>query len=248
MRKLSQKYAAHITVQEQQLPVEIVIEPRNGSRYSMTRKRIIMRLPTGTTAEGVHKELQKLQDWVLKISDKKPTLLAPYTAKKYENGSEIKVGVRQYFLQIDEDDRATHSARLVGNTIALQLSTRSTPAHRDKSIRTLLSRVIAGDFHRDIADRVHAINRRTFNRPIKNIYLKYNHSNWGSCSSDGNVNLSTRLLFAPIDVQDYVIVHELAHLVELNHSDRFWALVEAHIPNYTEKEQWLKLNGALCDF
>ena len=62
------------------------------------------------------------------------------------------------------------------------------------------------------------------NNLIKGIFLKYNHSNWGSCSHNGNINLSTRLLFAPEAVQDYVIVHELAHLVEPNHSDRFWAL------------------------
>jgi hypothetical protein len=43
-------------------------------------------------------------------------------------------------------------------------------------------------------------------------------------------------------------LHELAHLVELNHSDRFWALVEGHMPDYAEKERWLKVNRAMCDF
>jgi predicted metal-dependent hydrolase len=62
------------------------------------------------------------------------------------------------------------------------------------------------------------------------------------------VNLSTRLLFAPRFVQDYVILHELAHLIEMNHSDRFWALVERYMPNYPEAEKWLKVNRAKCDF
>ncbi|HRI62460.1 MAG TPA: M48 family metallopeptidase, partial [Saprospiraceae bacterium] len=83
---------------------------------------------------------------------------------------------------------------------------------------------------------------------IKSVNLKYNHSNWGSCSAHNNVNLSTRLLFAPQDVQDYVILHELAHLVELNHSDRFWSLVQGYMPDYREKEKWLKLNRSKCDF
>jgi hypothetical protein len=92
------------------------------------------------------------------------------------------------------------------------------------------------------------MNANTFQQPIRSINLKYNHSNWGSCSHAGNVNLSTRLLFAPRSVQDYVILHELAHLVEMNHSDRFWALVERFMPDYREAEKWLKVNRAKCDF
>jgi predicted metal-dependent hydrolase len=80
------------------------------------------------------------------------------------------------------------------------------------------------------------------------VRLKYLHSRWGSCSSSSNINLSTRLLFAPEGVIDYVIIHELAHLQELNHSPRFWRLVAEAMPDYQLKEKWLKDNGHLCDF
>ena len=62
------------------------------------------------------------------------------------------------------------------------------------------------------------------------------------------MNLSTRLLFAPKDVIDYVIIHELAHLYEMNHSKKFWNIVSQVMPNYKEKEKWLSKNGRLCDF
>ena len=78
--------------------------------------------------------------------------------------------------------------------------------------------------------------------------MKYNHSNWGSCSSKGNINLSTRLLFAPDDVIDYVIIHELAHRIEMNHSPRFWKLVSDAMPDYKEKEKWLKVHGGKLGF
>jgi predicted metal-dependent hydrolase len=55
-------------------------------------------------------------------------------------------------------------------------------------------------------------------------------------------------LFAPKDVFDYICIHELAHLVEQNHSDKFWALVEKAMPDYMEKEKWLKENRGLCKF
>jgi len=63
---------------------------------------------------------------------------------------------------------------------------------------------------------------------------------WGSCSGKDNINFSWRLLMADMDVIDYVVVHELAHLKELNHSSRFWAVVEGIIPDYKARERKLK--------
>jgi len=63
---------------------------------------------------------------------------------------------------------------------------------------------------------------------------------WGSCSAKGNINFSWRLIMADEDVTDYVIVHELAHLIELNHSKRFWAIVESVLPDYKERKTRLR--------
>jgi hypothetical protein len=67
---------------------------------------------------------------------------------------------------------------------------------------------------------------------------------WGSCSTTGNVSFTWRLIMAPMDVIDYVVVHELAHLREMNHSVRFWALVVSVLPDYEERRRWLKEYGA----
>ena len=66
---------------------------------------------------------------------------------------------------------------------------------------------------------------------------------WGSCSSRGNLNFNWRLLLMPEDVMDYVVVHELAHRREMNHSAAFWQIVETYLPDYRERRQWLKENG-----
>ena len=68
---------------------------------------------------------------------------------------------------------------------------------------------------------------------------------WGSCSRAGNLNFSWRLMMAPSEMIDYVIVHELTHLVEKNHSKRFWARVRAALPDYKKRHQWLKDNDHL---
>ncbi len=207
-----------------------------------------MRLMHGISNEGIQQELARLQAWVTEVSNKKPAALGQFAEKEYRTGQVLTVGLRSYILEITDEERNSHTARMVGNTIAIRLSAKANAKQRQKAIQTLLSRVVAGDQYNEVVARIHAINNSTFKKTITNIYLKYNHSNWGSCSSGGNVNLSTRLLFAPTDVQDYVILHELAHLVEMNHSDRFWALVERYMPNYAEKEQWLKVNGDKCHF
>jgi predicted metal-dependent hydrolase len=75
------------------------------------------------------------------------------------------------------------------------------------------------------------------------ITLRDQRSRWGSCSSKGTLSFNWRLVLAPHDVLDYVVVHEICHLVELNHGPRFWRLVEGRRPNYLEPKRWLDDHG-----
>jgi predicted metal-dependent hydrolase len=68
-------------------------------------------------------------------------------------------------------------------------------------------------------------------------------SRWGSCSSKGALNFNWRLVLAPHDVLDYVVVHEVCHLVELNHGPAFWELVARRRPDYRDSKQWLDDHG-----
>jgi predicted metal-dependent hydrolase len=71
---------------------------------------------------------------------------------------------------------------------------------------------------------------------------------WGSCSHKGNLNFSWRLVMAPLEVLDYVVAHELAHLKERNHSKRFWNQVETIFPDYQKQRQWLRENEKRLTF
>lgn len=77
------------------------------------------------------------------------------------------------------------------------------------------------------------------------VTLRDTRSRWGSCTSDGNLMYSWRLIMAPEAVQTYVAAHEVCHLIEMNHSTAFWNLVERLCPDYRSKRKWLKANGAL---
>ena len=78
---------------------------------------------------------------------------------------------------------------------------------------------------------------------IKKINFKDTKSRWGSCSSTGSIMLNWRLIMAPPSVYNYVIIHELAHLVHMNHGPLFWKLVQELSPNYSKDKEWLKKNG-----
>lgn len=77
------------------------------------------------------------------------------------------------------------------------------------------------------------------------ITIRNQQGRWGSCSSTGSLNFNCLLMLAPAEVQDYVIVHELAHRKEMNHSDAFWAQVEAVLPDYRERRKWLNSQGKI---
>jgi hypothetical protein len=76
------------------------------------------------------------------------------------------------------------------------------------------------------------------------VRLSSARTRWGSCGAKGSLNFNWRLVMAPPDVIDYVIIHELAHLVERNHSPRFWARVAAMMPDYKVQRSWLKTHSA----
>ncbi len=75
------------------------------------------------------------------------------------------------------------------------------------------------------------------------VTIREQKTRWGSCSTKGNLNFNWKLVLMPPEILDYVVVHELAHRIQMNHSAAFWAEVGKILPDYKERRQWLKVNG-----
>jgi hypothetical protein len=237
-----------VEVEGQKIPAKIYREMRRNVRFSIARKGAILRMPLHLPMPEQTQEVARFRNWVNQQISGKDALKEIFYARNYQSGDRLKVGNKSYQLQVEMTEAKTHTAKLSRGVVYLFLTKNDTDAHRNKAVKHLLSRLIANDFYPEIERRVAELNHLYFRETITSVNLKYNLSNWGSCSSKGNLNFSTRLLFAPGDVIDYVIIHELAHLLEMNHSDRFWLLVEKAMPDYQEKELWLKKNWRICDF
>ena len=82
-----------------------------------------------------------------------------------------------------------------------------------------------------------------FNYRIGRVSIRNQKTRWGSCSKHGNLNFSYKVLFLPEELADYIIVHELCHLQELNHSQKFWNLVGKVFPNYKGIRKELSIKG-----
>jgi predicted metal-dependent hydrolase len=83
------------------------------------------------------------------------------------------------------------------------------------------------------------------NLPVQRVTVRNQRSRWGSCSRRGTISLNWRLVQAPGFVRDYIVLHELAHLKEMNHSRRFWSEVGRLCPDFPEAERWLKQHSSL---
>lgn len=231
------------------VPVKVYCERRKNVRYGVARSYAILRLPYSLSVAEQTKHWNSFTAWVYEQFNTNIGLQQRFFGRDYNDGDILEVFGRQYILRIVYDTaRTSHQARIKKNEIQLTLAAHDDPHNLRKQLKLLISRCVAHDCKTEFEKRVDTLNDQFFQKDIQQITFKYNLSNWGSCSAKSNLNFSTRLLFAPTETIDYVIIHELAHLIELNHSSRFWDLVSKAMPNYKVHEKWLKVNGHLCDF
>lgn len=236
-----------IEVSGQQVPLKLIKESRKNVRTSVGKDAVYLRIPFWTS----RKQQQKLRAWCiqwLQNKHQKTGLLNSLQKKTIRTGTLIRLPDQDLTVHISYEERKTGRGQITDDQILLKVPEGMDFEDELNLVRKIINNLLSKRYLPVFEKRVREINDRFFRQQISSVKLRYNYSKWGSCSSTNQITLSTRLIFTPQEVVDYVIVHELAHLIELNHSARFWSIVEKIIPDYRDHEKWLRENAWICDY
>ncbi len=248
-RARAYKEYQQLRLSEATIPLEIHHEWRQSARVSISKNKAIVRLPIMVAEATKTEHLNWAKEWILKKIHKDQSLLHHFIPKKYESGDEINVRGTTFYLQVDESpERKSALGKRKQNILYLLLPSGLTVHQKQQTCSQLIHRIMSNTYAHHVKRRVDELNDLYFNKEINEIRLRNNSSNWGSCSSNKNISISSRLLLAPPFVLDYIIIHELAHLIHHNHSKAYWQLVERIMPDYMLAEDWLKKHGTSCQW
>ena len=189
---------------------------------------LVVRAPLRTSVAYINDLVIRKRAWILQKKAEMSSIPA-YTGKQFVEGEEFLLLGNPYPLRISGS--ILPSVEL-GDCLVVR-----TPSA--KAIPGMLAgwyRLQAQTF---IVPRCEALARETGHAPSA-IRISHASRRWGSCSTKGTVSFSWRLVLAPQEIIDYVIVHELAHLAHHNHSPRFWSRVRELMPDYRERKEWLR--------
>jgi predicted metal-dependent hydrolase len=232
-----------------QMLLIISIEKRRGSRASIGKKAVTFRISQYLSKAEQEIQIEKFRQWAVKHLAKKADVIQQYLSKQYRDGEAITARNKTFLLHIKETDTQKFRAKISEGNIHIHLPQHATTQAKEKNTKTLIVKCLANFFYMEIANRLIELNNLHFKKTIKKFSLKYMNTRWGSCHApSGTISISSRLLLAPAVVMDYVLIHELAHLVHMNHSKHFWAEVARVMPDYKVHDKWLNENNYGADF
>lgn len=214
------------------------ISPRSRSiRFHITTQRgLEVVIPQGYDPSHVPGLLKRKQRWVRTALEQAESQRALYRSEINELPTQIHlpaVGMA-WAVTLKPADSATRTT--VRETGAGQILISGDIG----AYRVALTRWLMRQAHLHLVPRLERISRE-LGLTHKRVLIKRQKTRWGSCSRNGTISLNAKLLFLPPDTVNYVMIHELCHRVELNHSPRFWRLVERHCPEYR------KIHAQRCD-
>ncbi|MBO9195861.1 M48 family metallopeptidase [Rhizobium sp. 16-449-1b] len=215
-----------LTIKQHERATRITLRIEPGGRA------LKMTIPRGLARRDVDAFLDRHQGWLM-------TKLAKFsTDTGLNDGGTILFRGVSHRIQHTGSLRGLTEATVIDGKPVLRVS--GMPEHLGRRIATFLKKEARADLERLAKFHAHSIRA-----PIKSISMKDTRSRWGSCSAEGNLSFSWRIIMAPPSVVDYLAAHEVAHLKEMNHGPHFWALCKKLCPGMEDAKSWLKRHGSL---
>jgi predicted metal-dependent hydrolase len=178
--------------------------------------------------------IREKQEWVLRhLSKMKP----PARATELTTGSRVSICGQEYTVAILNCSVRRPEIELAGSELRVNL-----PIGYEGQVKDAVKTWIRGQATPVIQREAEHL-AQMIGVKFKRLTIRDQRTKWGSCSRTGNLSFNWRLILFPPNVLRYVVVHELCHLKQFNHSPRFWQLVEQFDPHYRDSIEWLRVNG-----
>lgn len=217
-----------------------VIYSTKRKKLTITVERdrsVVVRAPAGTSPEKIRQVVESKKQWLFEKTrhPQKYNDLPHPPGKELVNGESVLYLGRHYRIElVNEGDEIQFAQKfLIPKKLTGQKRAAFQAWYKTRAAEKILERVPG-----------HARSLGVSYNQAKIMDSQYQ---WGSCTPKDNLNFNWRLIKAPMFVIDYVIVHELAHLLEPNHTPRFWTIIRAQIADTDKAKAWLKENGALLE-
>lgn len=228
------------------IPYKIITERRRSARAAIGQRGLSIRVPKLVRRKWKEQKINEFLQWVENLALKNPVSFIRFYTFEFRNDDIITIYNKVFSIKSSFGNSAKIKILQEGNSIIIPEI--ALDKSYSRSILRTISNLLKTYYLPIITDKVQEINQRSLKVDYSSVHMNYTSSKWGSCDSKGRIWLSTRLISTPAEIQEYIIIHELAHRIEANHSQRFWNLVAKYCPNYKTHMQWLKVNGPLCDF
>lgn len=200
-------------------------------------RRVVVRAPMNTSNELIEKEISKRKFLLFQKINHPQKYETPRPRKEFVSGESLLYLGKHYKMEVVQEEV---EGIKFDNKFYISRS------NQDKAEQLFQKWYIKQAEEKIIPKvRYFAKNLGVKYTAIKILDLKYR---WGSCTPKDNINFNWRLIKAPVYVIDYIIVHELTHLLESNHTPEFWNIVSVQLPNYQKAKEWLLNNGQVLEF
>ncbi len=212
--------------------VEIKISKRAkrvALRLDPIKRVINLIVPENMPIEKAYFFAQSHEKWVQQTLNK---LASPI---KFENNTVIPIFGDDVVIKIEQDTNIKCTTIKQYDDMLLIKSYMKSPSNRIKNHLKKLA-------HKGLSE-IATEKSEMIGKKISSISIKDTKSRWGSCSENGNISFSWRLIFAPYEAMDYVVAHEIAHLIHMNHSKDFWELCQNLSLNFFEGKYWMQNHG-----
>lgn len=203
---------------------------------------LLVKAPVFMSDEEIIKWVKTKTSWIIRQRAEVLRQKHLNLAKQYVSGEKFLYLGREYVLDVRISEGRAGMVGLVENNIVV-----FTKAGENAQVQTILTNWYEKQAKAIIPKRVRFFADQ-MGESFGKIAIKNQKKRWGSCSSARNLNFNRRLIMAPQEVMDYVVVHELCHLRQMNHSVAFWKEVEMVLPDYKVHKKWLERNGELLIF